>query len=719
MHAGIEIISSFLPEIKDIRMAGPRTKAYRKAALEALIRRSKHYLASGRVREAIVTLTLALAENPSDTRILFALADACRRDGNFIQAADCLQRITELEPGSFPAWCNLGAALWTLKRASEAAIVFEKALSLNPESAEVHNNLGMLHSQAGKHTKAIAHFQAAIKLGPSVPHIHNNLGNALCAAKDLAGAQKAFEAALDLDPDHLDALNNLGNLFAGRGDFEQAKSCFLQAIRAKQDCADAHYNLGNLLRESFNIDEAISCFINAIQANPQSAAAMTNLAESLQVLGDLDTAEEWLHKALFLDDASDTIWGLLLSCMQYNPVYSTREIFQEHAQWGTRFAGKRTIMPYHNTINPRRRLTIGYVSPDFCGHPAGAFLEPLLANHDSSAFEIICYSNTVKEDAATSRFKSCAKLFHNISNLSDDEAEKLVRGDSVDLLVDCAGHTFGNRLALMARKPAPVQITFLGYPGTTGLSAIDYRLTDAIADPEGEEHFYAETLVRIQGGFSCWKPPAIAPEISPLPAAARGAVTFGSLHTLARLNPVTIALWSEVIKAVPGSQLLIFRTTLTPIARERLSWLFAENGVDTKRIIMTSAVPPKGGHLAVYDAIDIALDTFPWSGHTTACEALYMGVPMVTLAGNRHAGRMVASVLTQIQKAAWIARSREDFITIARRLASDITALKEIRRNLRAQATGSRLCDGAAYARAVEEQYRLMWRNWCDQHSAA
>jgi len=613
----------------------------------------------------------------------------------------------------------LGAALWTLKRAPEAARAFEKALSLNPESAEVHNNLGMLLFQAGKHTRAIAHFQAAITLGPLIPQIHNNLGNALSAVKDLAGAQKAFEAALDLDPDHLDALNNLGNLFAGRGEFENAKKCYIHAIRAKPDSADAYYNLGNLLRGSFNIDEAISCFINALQANPQSAAAMTNLAESLQVLGDLDTAEEWLHKALVLDDASDTIWGLLLSCMQYNPVYSTREIFQEHAQWGTRFVGRRTTLPYGNAPDPGRPLTIGYLSPDFCGHPVGAFLEPLLSNHDLSAFEIICYSNTVKEDATTVRFKSCAKHFRDISNLPDDEAEKLVRGDGVDLLVDCAGHTFGNRLALMARKPAPVQITFLGYPGTTGLSSIDCRLTDAICDPEGEENFYTEALVRIQGGFSCWKPPSVAPDIAPPPAAARGMVTFGSLHTLARLNPVAIALWSKVMKAVPNSRLLIFRTTLSPIARDRLSWLFAENGVDTKRIIMTSAVPPRGGHLAVYHEIDIALDTLPWSGHTTACEALYMGVPVVTLAGNRHAGRMVASVLTQIRKSAWIARSREDYVAIAQRLACDTAALAEIRRELRGQIASSRLCDGPAYARAVEEQYRLMWRNWCDQNAAA
>jgi predicted O-linked N-acetylglucosamine transferase (SPINDLY family) len=289
----------------------------------------------------------------------------------------------------------------------------------------------------------------------------------------------------------------------------------------------------------------------------------------------------------------------------------------------------------------------------------------------------------------------------------------MVRADGIDILVDLAGHTGDNRLLVLARKPAPVQVTWLGYPNTTGLAAVDYRVTDAIADPEGEPRRYTEELVRLDC-FCCYAPPPECPAVSASPAAAAGHVTFASLHNLPKLNGQVLDLWCEVLGAVPTARMLVFRNTLTGATVDRVRGEFERRGVGAERLTLQS-VPPDAdvGYLSVYRDVDVVLDAFPWSGHTTTCEALWMGVPVVTLHGNRHAGRMGTSVLNRAGLGEWVAGDARQFVAIAMRAGSDPTGLGRLRADLRERLRASPLCDGRSFTRALEAAYRAMWQRWC------
>jgi predicted O-linked N-acetylglucosamine transferase (SPINDLY family) len=314
-------------------------------------------------------------------------------------------------------------------------------------------------------------------------------------------------------------------------------------------------------------------------------------------------------------------------------------------------------------------------------------------------------------DAITARLRTLAHGWRPVTGQGDAEVARLVREDRIDILVDLGGHT-GSRLGVFALKPAPVQVTYLGYPNTTGLGTIDYRLTDAVADPPGEPDCHTEVLVRLPGGFACFRPAPDAPAVTPAPCLTAGAVTFGSLHKLPKLNGQVLDLWCAVLRALPGSRLLVFRDNLRGQAGEFFRQEFARRGMGEDRVLLRNEVEGGGSYLEVYRQVDVLLDVFPWSGHATACEALWMGVPVLTMYGNRHAGRMVASVLTQVGLPDLVARSPEEYIATATRLAGDRDRLVDLRSHLRERMLGSPLCDGQTFTRHLEEAYRAMWRRW-------
>jgi predicted O-linked N-acetylglucosamine transferase (SPINDLY family) len=314
-------------------------------------------------------------------------------------------------------------------------------------------------------------------------------------------------------------------------------------------------------------------------------------------------------------------------------------------------------------------------------------------------------------DAVTDRLRSLAHGWRPIHGRSDEEVAELIRADGVDVLVDLAGHT-GGRLGLFARRPAPVQVTWLGYPATTGLTSIRYRLTDAVADPPGEPSCHTEELVRLPGGFCAYRPAGGTPPVSPPPCRERGYVTFASLHKLAKLNDAVLDLWSHLLRSVPAARLLVFRDCLRGGVREDFRRRFQSRGLGEDRVLLRHQVEGPGGYLSVYKDVDLLLDAFPWGGHATACEALWMGVPVVTLLGDRHAGRMVASVLTQVGLDDLIARTPEEYAARAAGLAGDLERLATLRAGLRERMRRSPLCDGAGFTRHLEAAYRAMWRRW-------
>jgi predicted O-linked N-acetylglucosamine transferase (SPINDLY family) len=371
---------------------------------------------------------------------------------------------------------------------------------------------------------------------------------------------------------------------------------------------------------------------------------------------------------------------------------------------------------YANRREPGRRLKVGYVSPDFRQHSVAYFVDPLLKGHDQQAVEVFCYAEVARPDAVTARLRGYGGHWLVTVGLSDDDLTERIRTDGIDILVDLAGHTEKNRLGVFAHKPAPVQVTWLGYPNTTGRKSIDYRLVDAVTDPVGEADAWAsETLVRVEGGFLCYAGSRGAPEPTAPPCLMTDTVTFGSFNNPAKLSPATLDAWGSLLARLPQARLLLKGRPFADAATRALFLSrLGERGVAAERVELVAWMPSGAAHLGLYNRVDIALDPFPYNGTTTTCEALWMGVPVVTLRGDRHRGRVGASLLTQVGLKDWIASSMEEYLEIADTLAGDPDHLKYLRRTLRPRLAASPLCDGRAFARKIEAAYRTIWQHWCE-----
>ena len=498
------------------------------------------------------------------------------------------------------------------------------------------------------------------------------------------------------------------------GEYSAAIDSYKKALKINPDFFEAYYYLGICLMELNNFDQAIACLKSAVQLRPNDLQAIADLSLSKFAIGDLAEAEQGFRMSLKQESKQRArIWSNLLLCINYMPEFSPAQLYAEHMEYGRAFNIRASHSEHFaNDRDPDRKIRIGYVSADFCDHAISRFILPVLAGHNKDNCGIFCYSNGTRYDTMTTRLKAHSENWRDIHSLSDEQVIAMIKEDGIDILVDLSGHTGKNRLSLFARKPAPIQASYLGYPNTTGLSAMDYYITDGLVDPPGQELFFVEKLVRLKKCFCCYCPDQDSTLVSGLPAKENGHITFGSLHTLSRLNNEVINLWCQVLNAMPGSRMLIARNTLKGSVVERLSARFEKNGVSRQRIDMRN-MPPQTSYLAWFHEIDIALDTFPWSGHTTACEALWMGVPVITLCGNRHAGRMVAGILTNAGMEDWIAHSREEYCDRAKKAASDIEKLAGLRKNLRGRMLESDLCNGKGFAEELEKAYRKMWKEWC------
>jgi predicted O-linked N-acetylglucosamine transferase (SPINDLY family) len=451
-----------------------------------------------------------------------------------------------------------------------------------------------------------------------------------------------------------------------------------------------------------------------LQRQPELTSARYNLGVALQAQGKLVEARECYREVLRIKPDDRVAYSTYAGALIFEPSVDGAGLLAQHRRWAAHHASTRAKpAPHKNRPEPERKLRVGYVSPDFRAHAVAYFLEPILAAHDPAQVETVCYAEVPAPDRTTARLRALAGQWRDTFGLSDEQLAELIRRDEVDILVDLAGHTAGNRLLVFARKPAPVQVSYLGYPCTTGLTAIDYRLADAVTDPPDEPACYVETLVRLEGAFCCYAPPAGAPPVSPVPAQARGGITFGSLHKLEKLNAAVLDVWCRILHALPSSRILLSRNTLRGRCGERVLAAFQERGIEPNRVVLHHAEPVDLQHLRIYNEIDIALDPFPWNGHTTACEALWMGVPVVALRGQRHSGRMVASVLNAVGLPEWIAGSPAEYCRVALSLAADLPELARLRAHLRARMCQSPLCDGAAFTWRLETAYREMWRAWC------
>jgi FkbM family methyltransferase len=602
-------------------------------------------------------------------------------------------------------------------RFPEAEACYRRVLGAQPDHADALHLLGLIAHQAKRHDLAAELIGRAIKRNGRDPLYFSNLGVALKEQGKLDEAVAAYRQAIRIKADSAETHSNLGVALYDQGKLDEAVAAYRQAIRIKPDYAMAHCNLGNALKEQGKLDEAVAALRKAIGIMPDYAEAHSNLGNALGEQGKLDEAVAAHRQATGIKPDLAEARSNLLFCLNRDDKLTADRIFAAHREWDERH-GRQAALPiaYANDRETGRRLRIGYVSPDFCLHSVAFFLEPLLRGHDRQVVEVFCYAEVMRPDAATVHLRGLADHWLVTVGLSDDALAERIRTDGIDILVDLAGHTSGNRLPVFARKPAPVQVTWLGYPNTTGLEAIDYRLVDAVTDPAGEADARAsETLVRLQDGFLCYGGLKGAPEPAPSPCLKTGTVTFGSFNNPTKVSAATFDAWATLLARLPQARLLLKGKQFADGATRALFLArLGERGVAAERIELVAWLPDSAAHLALYHRVDIALDPFPYNGTTTTCEALWMGVPVVTLRGDRHAGRVGASLLSQIGLTDLIASSVEDYVEIALVLAGNPRRLDDLRRSLRPRMAASPLCDGAAFARKIEGAFRHMWQLWCE-----
>jgi protein O-GlcNAc transferase len=678
--------------------------------------------ALGQGEGAISAYRQALALKPDYVAARYNLGNALQAQGDLKGAIAAYRRVLALSPDDVAAHNNLGVALGAQQKYAEAVTHLERARALDPHSAEICFNLGNTLTTSSGPSQAIAAYRDAIALQPDYPEAYNGLGTVLELEGTLDEAIAAYRRAIALKPEYAEAFCNLGSALHKEGKPDLAIACYERAIALNPDKAEAAYsNLGTALKEQGKSTEAIAAYQQALVLAPESAGTHVNLANALLYQGKLREAIATYRHALELrSDAA--AHSSLLFALQYSDSVDPDSIQREHKRWARHHALRvaNVIQPHDNDPDPERRLRIGYVSPDFHTHSVAFFIEPILAHYDRQRYEVFCYNNERKTDAVTDRLRTLVDHWRDIARLSDERVARLIRADGIDILVDLAGHTTGNRLLVFARKPAPVQVTYLGYPNSTGLATIDYRLTDTLADPPTETQvWHSETLVRLPRGFLCYQPPANAPAVAPPPVATTHQVTFGSFNNPTKISDATIAYWADILRRTPNARLLLKARQLGDVAtRERLKGLFAQHGIATERVEMVSWVPDKAEHLGLYHQIDIALDTFPYNGTTTTCEALWMGVPVVILAGRMHAGRVGVSILTHIGLPELIAEDPEGYVQLATSLAQDLGRLKTLRAELRQKMLHSPLMDANGFSQRLEMEYRNMWRQWVNEVSS-
>jgi predicted O-linked N-acetylglucosamine transferase (SPINDLY family) len=600
-------------------------------------------------------------------------------------------------------------------RFAEAKTLFAEICEQNRTDAEAWFALGVINGKLNNVAESIESFHKTISLQPGHALAHYNLGLALRGQGKVEEAANAFQAVTRLAPQRPEPYINLGNILMTLGRMEEAAACYRTLLKLTPSDAEALTRLGRILHVQGHLEEAVSCYRRALRIEPKYASVYDNLAAALCNQGMFAEAMANHSKALELAPDDEIAHSNFLFTMLYLPEQNPDKILAEHRRWAQVHANVPGGVPRHaNSRDPERRLRVGYVSADFRSHAVAFFFEPLLTNHDRNVVEAVCYSGVARPDATTERLRSMASQWRDIGGLGAEQVASMIRADGIDILVDLAGHTSGTRLKVFAHKPAPIQVTYLGYPTTTGLPAMDYRLTDELADPEGEDVYYTEKLLRLPGAFLCYRPLENCPPVSPLPAMEKGYVTFGSFNNLSKISPSVIGLWVKLLQEVPGARLFVKNPSLTdPATRERYYGLFEVQGAARDRVELQGRTATQAEHLALYSRLDIALDTFPYNGTTTTCEAVWMGVPVITLAAKRHAGRVGVSILSNAGFGEWIAQTPEQYITLAAGLAEDVQKLAALRASLRQRMSDSPLCDGQAFARKIETAYREIWRAWC------
>jgi protein O-GlcNAc transferase len=729
-------------------------RAYRQVLAQApahtlaLYRSGLLELQDGHPDTALALVEQAIAADANEPRYQFVLGQALQALRRWDKAMDAYESALKLQPDFLDAWNNLGICRQRRGQFPQAATAYRQALLLESRNAGVMANLGTVLREMGEFTEAIELLRAAADLEPAIASHSVNLGIAYWNQGNLSEAERTLNETLARAPDDADAAFNLGNALHGLGRQREAIERYRQAVKLRPDYVDALINLGNVHTELGEFALGMEAYDAALRAHPDSVVALNNAACLMRMIGHIDDAETALCRALQLDPGNaalhDTLGNVYKdagdldaaiasfrksleldpgsaathSNLAYTLSFRAPQagpVLAECLRWNARFAAALPRCVHDRPDGrdraeggePNRRLRVGYVSPDFRDHCQSLFTIPLLSRHDHAAFEIFCYASIKRPDNHTRRIAEYADVWRDVRLLNDEALCRLIREDRIDILVDLTMHMAGGRPLLFARKPAPIQIAWLAYPGTTGISAMDYRLSDPRLDPDGFDAHYSERTLRLPDSYWCYDPLTQGPGVNELPAIERGYLTLGCLNNPCKLTDHTLRLWGGVMRALPDARLLL----MAPPGRHRrhLSQRLGAQGIAAERIDF-HPFQPRAAYLYSYHDIDLGLDTFPYNGHTTSLDSLWMGVPVVTRVGRTSVGRGGLSQLFQMDLLELAAESDETFVGIAAALGADLIRLAALRRELRTRLERSALMDATRFARHIERAYRDAWR---------
>ena len=668
----------------------------------------------------------AMAHYEAAIRLAPSLARAHLNRGNILlekgdsdgALAACKTALVH-NPEYAAAYFNMGNAYLHLGRREVALDAYNKAIELQPDFVDAEVARGNIFDELGRFEEAIASYRRGLEFMPDYAEVSISLGNALQKSGQIDEAITSYRKALDTLPDSAEGHFQLANALRGVGQLREAASSYYRALEVLPDFAEACNNLGTTLQGLGRHDDALSEFRRALEIEPDFAPAHNNLGNALMEFGLLDNAVVSIRRAVELESGYPAVHSALLFISNYLVEQSSSLMLDEARRYNQLVIRK--AQPYSTWANhpdTTRCLRIGFVSGDLRQHPVGNFLEAVLATlsvRGSGRLELFAYSNSSQEDEVSERIKAHCHGWHSAVGQSDESLAQRIREDGIDILIDLSGHTAHNRLPIFAWKPAPVQASWLGYLATTGVSAIDYIIADVWTLPESEEPYFTEKVWRLPESYLCFTPPADSVDVGPLPAIHNGYITFGSFNNLTKMNDTVVALWSQILAAIPDSRLYLKAKQLKEASvRQSVVERFAGHGIDAGRLILEGPVP-RADYLKPFQRVDIALDPFPYPGITTSVENLWMGVPVLTLAGKSFLSRQGVGLLMNAGLPEWIAGNADDYVARALSHGSDVQALASLRAGLRQQVLASPIFDAPRFAQCFEAALRDMWQIWCEQ----
>lgn len=704
-----------------------------------------------------------IAKDPTNANAWHLLGMTLYSGGIYPDAIECLQKAIAFSGESPTLLGHLALIEHASDNSLHAIALLNKAIELDPDNTELVNNLGVLLLELGQLKEAQAKFEIVLKRQPEFTQASMNLANCLVRQNQLYDAEAIYRQLLERieslsetsggsveDENKLDILGNLGECLRRQCRLNESIEVLNQVIKARPNDLVSRLTHARSFVKLGQHQEAKELFTGIIDEFPGCSKAMHYLATTLQDLGDLKGAEEQLYrslelspndahalcslgfihieserrdearicfeKAISIDNSMSEVHGCLVYLMTGDPEVSPQQLFEAHKQWGEAYGCKQPFNGHSNDRTETRKLRIGYASADLRQHAVAGFFEPLLRLRDNEQFETFCYYEHTTNDSVTEKLKAMTDHWRVTFGFSDQQVFQQVLDDQIDILVDLSGHTFGNRLTAWSMKPAPIQISWLGYPNTTGLKAIDYTFTCEVQNPPDEPTWHTEQLLRIPGGSFSFLPPEHAPELTPLPADTKGHITFGSLHRPFKISAKTHDFWAAALHANPDAHLLAFNTRFNDRSMAELRAALVERGIEDARIDIQNQFTGKS-YLEIYKEIDIGLDVTPWAGGTTTMQALWMGVPMIAIYGNNRPSRGTAGIVHHLGYPQWIAKDESEYGEKLGQLASDLDQLRELRKSLRQQ-TVQTIADEQRFVTEVEKAYRAIWRHWCQSSSA-